>query len=596
MFARIGRVFLWLFAIVGVVSSVTLGLTLWSIDQWIGEHSATPEPAETIVLSLDFRQALVDAPPQSPLTALVEGPSPALRDMVAAIDRARSDPHVTGLVAEFGHDTFGMATAQELQGAIERFRDSGKPVIAYADSFGELGGGNFSYLLATAFDEIWLGPMGGVGLTGLFSQMPFAERGLDDLGIEPEVVRRGAYKTFPDIATEDGLSPEHREMVEALLDSLYEQLVAGIADGRELAPETVASLIDTGPLLAQEALDAGLIDGIEHRTGLRADLDARFGDDAAWMGGADYLALGVEDEEPAENRIALIYAVGPVVLGEEERSPLDGGSSVIAAESTALVIEDAVADESIDAIVLRLNTPGGSAVASEVVRRAVLHAEDQGKPLIVSMGDVAASGGYWIAAGADTIVAQPATITGSIGVFSVGFATRAFWRDIGITWDQVQRGRHAGMWSPIDPMSGSELDRMTVIIDDVYENFLTVVSDGRGLDRQTVDGIGQGRVWTGEQALDLGLVDRLGGFDEALSAAREALDLAADAPIQVEIRPEPPSPFDLLAQFLGTGVGPDAQTQALLDRLTPLIDAAAPITADPGAQLLRMPAIGLPHY
>lgn len=593
MFARIGRVLLWLFAIVGLVAVVLAGVTIWSVDRWIGERLARPELGETIVLSLDLRQSLVEGPPQSPLAVLLQGTPPSVREVVEAIDRARTDPRVTGLVAEFGADPFGMATAQELRDAIASFRESGKPLIAYADSFAGLGGGNASYLLATAFDEIWLHPLGTVGITGFAAQMPFAREALSNAGVEPEVARRGPYKTFPDVLTQDGFTPENREMTTALLDSLYGQLVDGIAEGRGLTPETVRSLIDRAPLMTEEARAAGLVDRVEHRFDLDAELESRFGGEASRLGARDYLALGTGDEEEPQARVALIYAVGPVVLDEEDRSPLDGGGTVIAAGTTAEAIHDAIDDEEIGAIVLRIDSPGGSPVASEVVRRAVLRAGEEGKPLIVSMGGAAASGGYWIAAPARTIVAQPATFTGSIGVFAINAASRAFWSDIGVNWDTVRRGRHAGMGSFVDRLSESEEERFSAIVDSIYENFLTVVAEGRGMSREQVDEIGRGRVWTGLQAQERGLVDRLGGLNAALAAAREALDLAADAPLAVEIRPEPPSPLERLAEMLRRGPGLDARSTAILEHLNPLLEAAAPLVAEPGSQMLRMPDLGI---
>ncbi|NBC31155.1 MAG: signal peptide peptidase SppA [Alphaproteobacteria bacterium] len=593
MFARIGRFLLWLFAIVGIVTIIVVGAAIWSVDRWIGERLARPEPAETILLSLDLRQPIVDGPPQSPLSVLLRGAPTSIREVVESIDRARTDPRVAGLVAEFGGAAFGMATAQELRDAVTRFRDSGKPLIAYADSFAGLGGGNASFLLASAFDEIWLQPIGTIGITGFASQMPFAREALARIGIQPEVVRRGPYKTFPDILTQDGLTPENREMTAALLDSLYGQLVDGVAEGRGLEPDTVRSLIDRAPLLTEEALEAGLIDRIDHRFDLRTEIEERFGSETSWLDARSYLALNTVEAPEPQAEVALIYAVGPVVLDEDDRSPLDGGGPVIAAETTAQAIHDAIDDEDIDAIVLRIDSPGGSPVASEVVRRAVLRAAEEDKPLIVSMGGAAASGGYWIAAPARTIVAQPGTFTGSIGVFAINAASSAFWRDIGVNWETVRRGRHAGMGSLVDALSESEAQRFTALVDDIYDTFLTVVAEGRGLDRARVDEIGRGRVWTGAQAQERGLVDRLGGLDEALVVARETLDLAADAPLAVTIRPEPASPLERLAELLRSGPGLDARTRAMLARLDPLLDAVAPLAAEPGSQLLRMPDPGI---
>jgi protease-4 len=548
-----------------------------------------PEAPDGIVLRLDLRQELREGPATDGFTRAVLGETaPTLGQVIDAIDRAAEDPRVRGLVAVLDGDVFGPATAQELHAAIMRFRDSGRFTLAQASSFGETGPGDWPYYIATACEEILLQPVGILGLTGLRAEVPFAEQVLSEIGLNAEFVRRGPYKTLPESLTQRDFSPEHREMIQSLVGDLYEQLVTGIAEGRGLPPAEVRQIIDSGPYTAPGALDLGLVDAVGHRQDVEQMALERAGEQAGLIDPVQYLDLTGAPDEPA-GRVALIYAIGTIVPGESEAPPFIAGA-LMGADTIAGALEDAAARDDIDAIVLRIDSGGGSATASETIARAVRQAEEAGKPVIVSMGTAAASGGYWIAADAREIVALPATLTGSIGVFAGKVVTEDLWDNIGVNWGVVERGANAGIWSSLSPYSESGAARVTEVVDHIYEQFIEHVAEGRGLSPDAVQSIAEGRVWTGAQARELGLVDRLGGLETAMAAAREAAGLAPEPPLDLVVLPEAPSALQQLLR-LTSGARTGTESLALLHRLAPLLHQLDPLAADRG--LLQMPETGL---
>lgn len=573
------------FAVIGflsVLAAAGIGVGVYLL---VSRPTAEPPP-DRALLELDLRQPLADERASDPLMRLVRPVPPTLREAVTAVDLARDDDRVVGLVLAFGGDTMDLAAAQELGDAISRFRATGRLAFAYADSFGELSAANNAYVLASNVDEIWLRPDGMLGLTGIRLEMPFAGDALDDLGVLAELERRGEYKNFPEMLTRSSPTPSSREMMQSLASDLHDQMTTRIAAGRGLASADVARLIDEGPYVAEEALANDLVD----RLGLRHAFDAHVADRLEPTGESlpvqRYLAAVDERAEPAAD-VALIYATGTIVQGNGGSRPL-APDGLMGADTIAQAIDDAVADDELAAIVLRINSGGGSAVASAIIGEAVSRARDQGKPLIVSMGMAAASGGYWIATHAREIVAEPATLTGSIGVFGGKLVVAELSDDLGITWSAVQRGRNADFWSIVEPYSLDGAQRLSAVLDDIYGRFVARVADGRDLSPDVVADIAGGRVWTGAQALEIGLVDRLGGLEEALVAVREALGLAADAPLRLVELPKPRSPFERVSELLGTGLSVQHPASPALDRLAPVL---APLVAHPGEDLLRMPPL-----
>lgn len=507
-----------------------------------------PELPGRMLLTADWREGLSESSVAPSVLNLELRARPTITDIVLALDAAAADPRVGGLLVQLAETSNGFGATQELRDAVKRFRASGKFAIAYADSFGELSSGNEGYYLATAFDEIDLQAVGLVGLTGLAAQVPLAHDLLTSLGIDVEVQRRAEYKTAMETLTDSQLTGPNREQLDALLDTLNGQLVSGIAEGRRLAPEQVRDLIDRGPFSSDEARSVMLVDALRYGDETTYTSLHRLGDGTRVVDLADYAAQRPVPKDPAAT-VALVRAAGMITRGEG--SLVDG----IAADELAGVLRDIADDRQLQAVVLRLDSGGGSAVASETIRHAVELVQASGKPVIVSMSSTAASGAYWIALAADHIVAQPGTLTGSIGVVAGKPVLAEAWRKLGLHWAELVRGDHADIWSINKPYSPDAKARVDNLVGWLYDRFTTLVAEGRDISPERAREIAKGRVWAGATALDLGLVDELGGLDEALAAVRRLLQLAPEAPLDIRIRPEEKYPAQRLLNLLRSRVG-----------------------------------------
>lgn len=556
----------------------------------------TPALPDKIILSVDLTQGLADRPGEGGWLELLVGAKPSLRDFLDAIEASGDDPRVKGLVARIGSDQFALAEAQQIRDAIKGFRAKGKFAIAFADSFGEFGGGTRPYYLASAFNRIWLQPMGTVGLTGLYAETPYFKGTLDMLGIDAEFDHIGRYKTAANVLTNTGMTAPDREQVEALIASASAQVVAGIAHDRKLSPGTVRAAIDSGPLLPDEALQAKLVDHIGYRDQAVAAARKRAGANAKLVGLSTYLG-GAERPNRAGTRIALIYGSGLIVSGSGSEGPLSG-SVEMGADDVVRAFRAAVRDPKVRAILFRIDSPGGSVTASETIWRAVEQAGKAGKPVIVSMGNVAGSGGYYIAAPAAKIVAEPATLTGSIGVLAGKLVVSGLLKKIGVTTDSAQFGANAGMGSVTSPFSPFAQSRLQALLDATYKGFKDHVAAGRHMSPEAVEAVAKGRVWTGEDAKAHGLVDALGGYGTALRLARQAAGIAPKAPVELTLFPRERPPIELLYDRLTgkprpvTGLGVGALGRAI-EALEPLVLRIQALIEPPG--MLSMPPIGQPR-
>lgn len=556
------RFLIGLLASIGAVTLVVVVLAVVGLTRYVGYAPALPE---RMLLTADWREGLAERGTATGLLDFALHPKPTITDIVMALDAAAADPRVGGLVVRLAETTNGLGATQELRDAIKRFRASRKFAIATADSFGELSSGNEGYYLATAFDEIDLQPGGLVGLTGLSAQVPLARDLLASLGIDFEVVRRAEFKTAMETLTDSQLTEPNREQLDALLDTLNGQLVDGIAEGRRMAPAAVQQLIDQGPFSSDEARAARLVDALRYPDEATRTSLARLGHHAVAVDLADYVAQRPEPHVPVA-AVALVRAAGMIHRGEG--SPVDG----IAADELAGVLAGIAKDKHVHAVILRLDSGGGSAVASETIRHAVQQVRAAGKPVVVSMGSTAASGAYWIAVAADRIVAQPGTLTGSIGVIAGKPVLADTWRKLGVNWAEISRGDNAEIWSINKPYSEASKARVDQLVGWLYDRFTSLVAEGRKLAPARVQEIARGRVWAGATALELGLVDKLGGFDEAAAAVREALELPPDAPLDIEIRPEERYPAERLLDLLGASLG---SLSTLLGTAWPALDGTA---------------------
>ncbi|HQN39648.1 MAG TPA: S49 family peptidase [Thermoanaerobaculia bacterium] len=565
------RFFVRLFAVIGVLA--TLILLVGFVFALVGA-AAKPRLPKELLIEVDFEQPVIAQKPDDPFAAAMMGNSMDLRDVVEGLERAADDQRVQLLVARLGAAPMAMATAQELRDAILAFRARGKKAIAWAETFGETGPGNTSYYLATAFDEIHLQPSGDVGLTGLVMESPFLAGTLEKLGVEPRMGQRYEYKNAMNTFTEKAFTPAHAEAMEAIVDSWYEQLVQGIATGRGKSPEEVRALIDGGPYLGVEAVDAGLVDALSYRDAVYDRAEELAEGEPVRRTLARYLAVAGRPHAKGA-RIALVYGVGSVVRGKGGFDPLSGSASM-GSDTVAKALRQAIDDEKVKAILFRVDSPGGSYVASDTIWHETVRAREAGKPVVVSMGDVAGSGGYFVAMAADKIVAQPGTITGSIGVLGGKLLTRELWAKLGVTWDEVHRGTKATMWSGLSDYEPEQWARYEAGLDRVYLDFTTKAAAGRGKTREEIHAIAKGRIWSGADALRLGLVDELGGMTTALRLAREAAGLAPDAAVELKLYPEPRTPFQaVMEQLRGEQATASPVLVRLLEALRPVIRLAA---------------------
>ncbi|MER5645595.1 signal peptide peptidase SppA [Streptosporangium sp. NPDC002524] len=488
-----------------------------------------------LVLELDLTEGLTDgSPPVDPLSAVLAMRKTSLTDVLAGLKRARKDDRVKALIVKIGGQPLGLAIVQELRQAVVHFRASGKLTVAFAETFGELGGGTVPYYLGSAFERVYLQPSGDVGLTGVAMEQRFLRGALGKLGVEYQIGQRHEYKTAANTFTQDHMTEAHRESMGRITESITEQVVAGIADGRRLEPARVRELIDQGPFIGSEAVEAGLVDRLAYRDEVYDEVKEAFGDNTLLLYVGRYAkALSAKKlPHPGEQTVALVRGNGAIRLGRSGRSPLGGGGAM-GSDTICAALRAARRDDNVKAVVFRVDSPGGSYTASDAIWREVVLTRKAGKPIVISMGDLAASGGYMVSMAADAIVAQPGTLTGSIGVFGGKAVIGGLLEKIGVSSEIVGEGANSGMLSPSHAFSEAQWARVNAWLDRVYDDFVNKVAEGRGLSRERAHELAKGRVWTGADALESGLVDELGGLEDALALARKKAGLSVDAPVRV---------------------------------------------------------------
>ena len=583
-----GKVLVRILAVIGglVIFGVVVGLLVVALMR-AGKGGI---PSKTI-LEVNLEQGIIEDLPDDPFAAFTLKDVPTLRGIVEALEKARDDDRVVGLVARVGTAPLGMAQIQELRNAVIAFRAKKKPAVAYAETFGEFGPGGGAYYLATAFDEIWLQPSGDIGLTGVILESPFVRGTLDKLGFKPRMDHRYEYKNAMNFYTDKKYDPHHREAMEKLMRSWFSQLVKGISEGRHLTPQQVESLADRGPFLGKEAQDAGLVDGMAYRDEVYARVKKKMGPGASFLYLDPYLKRAGRPHASGKT-IALIYGVGAVSRGEGGYSPFSG-EDVMGADRVTAAFRQAVKDPAVKAIIFRVESPGGSYVASDSIWRETVRAKKAGKPVVVTMGNLAGSGGYFVAMSADKIVAQPGTITASIGVLGGKFLSSEFWEKLGLSWDEVHSSANSTYWTGTHDYSEAEWARFQAWLDRVYEDFTGKVAEGRKLPKEKVLQIAKGRIWTGEDAKELGLIDELGGFPEALRLAKEAANIPAKDEVNVKIYPAKKSPFQALFEEGPPSSEPEEAAVAALAKgmkeIQPTIRRIKMLAAGADAAVLTMP-------
>jgi len=495
-----------------------------------------------MVLTADLRSTLQDSNAQNPF-GLYTHPLTVM-DVVLSLDRAGRDSRVKGLYLRAGNAGIPVAEAEELNAAIARFRKTGKFVIADAQDFGSTGLGD--YLLATSANEIWMQPKGMFGAAGAGAGAFFLKGFFDKIDAVPQIAKRADYKSAADMFMEKDYTQPDREQTTAFLQSWYNSASAEIAADRKLSVSAVDEALQASPQFASDVRAKGLVDKIGYDDEAGNEALARAGNGAKFEPLADYArATAQAAEYGTGTRIALVEGAGEIVDGSADGGVF-GGSTVIAGDDYAQAIRDATHDKSVKAIVLRVDSPGGSVSASAQILDAIRKAQAAGKPVVVSMGTLAASGGYYISCSADRIVAEPATLTGSIGVLTGKVSIGKSLALAGVTAGEIGVGKNALFDSGIAPYTDAQWQDLNAQADVIYADFMAKVAKGRKLPLAQVQDIAKGRVWTGADAASRGLVDQLGGFWTAVDAARKLAKIPADTRVIFREYPRPKSFMDVL--------------------------------------------------
>ena len=541
------RIFAFIFMLLGIVFAAAIAVSVL-LFMLVGGGPSIPDGA-TLVLRIGGE--LAETTPDDVVSYVSGSRTPTVRATVDLLRKAKADARIKAvLLKPTGFATPYWGKVQELRDAVRDFREAGKPVYAYLEY-----GGDQDYFLASAADKIFLMPSSPLQLVGVATYELFLRGTLDWAGAYADLHHIGAYKSAPNQFTERTMTETHREMSTSLNRALYESIVSTIASARNKSDADVRTLIDMGPFLPEAALGAGLVDGVAYEDQVSDELrKATSGDDSSartTVSGEEYgqvslASLGL-NRGP---RIAVVYAAGAIVNGESGYDPING--PVVGSDTLIEHIREARRDSSVKAIVLRIDSPGGSATASDAVWRELMR-EKAGlnpRPIVASMSDLAASGGYYIAMPADVIVAQPSTLTGSIGIFGGKFVTGGVYDKLGANIESTSIGRHAEMNSPDRPYNADEARKLEEQLRDFYNDFIEKAAASRRSTPEKIDQIAQGRVWTGSQAKDNGLVDELGGLARAIDIAKARAEIAEDSDVEVVVFPPPKSFYELLSEQL----------------------------------------------
>ena len=553
-------------AILGALSLIGTAIVMIAV---IGVRGKVPSKT---ILEANFEEAFPEDVPDTPTAHLMLDQRQTLRDVVDAIDRGASDDRVVGMIARIGASSLGMAQTQEIRDAVQRFRAHKKFAVAYSETFGEFGPGNGAYYLATAFDHIYLQPSGDVGLTGIIMESPFVKGTLSKLGMTFHGDHRYEYKNALNTLTETKYTAAHKEAMTAIMNSWFNQIKDGICQARQIPPDKFQALVDAGPYLGKEAVAAKLVDAIAYRDQVYGDVKSKAGDGAELLYLDKYLNRAGRPHERGKT-VALVFGVGDVTRGKSDYDPVQGSENM-GSDTVAGAIRTAAEDKDVKAILFRVDSPGGSYVASDAIWREVVRARQAGKPVIVSMGNLAGSGGYFVAMAADKIVAEPGTITASIGVLGGKMLTSGLWDKVGLSWDEVHQGENATMFTGTHDYTPAEWGRFQAWLDRVYVDFTSKVADGRKLPQEKVLEIAKGRIWSGQDAKNLGLVDELGGYDTALNLAKKAVGVPEGDDVKIVVYPRPKT---LLGSIIARR-GPDnSDKEAMGQTLARILQVVQPV-------------------
>lgn len=551
-----------------IVSTLLIGFTVAKIGERV--TASKPLPSR-MLLTYTFKDNLVEAPGQPRLDGSLLAKQPMISDFVNALDRASRDTRVVGFAADIENINLNVAQVQEIRQAVIRFRNAGKFAMIYAPNYGGMGSGMGDYYLASAFSEIWMQPIGLVGINGVAVQVPFFKGVFDKVGIEADFVHKGIYKSAPESLTSTGMTAPTRENMTTLVNDLSSQILSDISASRKV---DAAALQAQSPFTDKLALQAKLIDNIgyfdEVAEAARAKVDGEktkgldlftyakkttpkkpSSESRAEMVAALKKLEGADDAPAATvkktaSKIAVIIGAGEISAGAGSSGFGEGGMT---ADKIAAAFKAVEKNDDIGAVVFRIDSPGGAPDAAETIRRAVMQVQKKGKPVVVSMGGYAASGGYWVATPADKIVAQPGTVTGSIGVFGGKIVVAGLLEKLGVNIETITSAEGADMWAANRKFTEAEYAKYSALLDNIYDAFLTRVADGRKMTKEQAHGLAEGRVYTGREAKERGLVDMLGGLDVAIGEAKALAGFKPEQDVPVVYYPPKQSPLMMFMQM-----------------------------------------------
>lgn len=566
--------------VIGAVVLISALLTVFAASR-VGDQ-ATSIPGE-FILALTIDSGVGEQGREPTLMDPFPFARPTVRQVVDSLDRAATDDRVKSLLVNLESGGLDIAHIQEIRAAIKRFRASGKKAIIFSTSYGDFGEGLGNYYFASAFDQIWMQPVGMLSIAGIGIEMPFVKTLLEKIGARAQFYQREEYKNAMETFTSNTMSGPSRESITDMVNGLAGQMAAEIAADRNIKVPAFKALVDKGLLTGDEALAAGLIDRLDYVDTLIDETQIAAGgnpddDKPELVALQDYAAHAPAQRGP---KVALVYATGMIAPGGT-------GEGVADADRIANAILDSADDKDYKALVLRIDSPGGSPTASETIRRAMVKAREKGMIVVVSMGPVAASGGYWIATDSDRIFASPATLTGSIGVIMGKFELSALWEKLGVNWEEQTWGENADLWSVNTPFDAAAAERMNILIDDIYASFVARVAAGRHMTPEQVRSIAKGRAWTGEAAQKIGLVDELGGLDAALDYAARNVSAENRHGITIDVLPKPEGPWEQLISMFGGGASVSEGIKAVETMASKMsVINAGPVAYDPVLDMMR---------
>lgn len=550
------------FAIFGAVF-ITILLALLTI---LGSSAKVADVPTNTVLQIDFNANYAEVRGDEFFAEFSGSSVYSVYDLIKAINIAAEDTRVKAIAASINVTPLGLAQIQDISRAIELFKSSGKEAYLFSSGMGSFGRGTKEYYLASFFDEIWLQPSAEIGITGVSIEVPFFKKILGKLGVTPEFYSRYEYKTAAASLTENSLSKPYKEELNKLGQGLFDQMIDAIAYNRHLSQDKVKTLINKAPLFADEALNEGLADKLGYQQEMESFLERRY--QAKTLPIEDYMANLSDYQEDEAPLVAVLALEGAINSGLSSTSPVN--DMVIGSQSVIEQLDDLSKYNNLKALIVRINSPGGSYTASDEIWYALKRFKAwKSVPIVVSMSNYAASGGYFVSLAGDYIIAEPATLTGSIGVLGGKIVLADLWKKLDINWAELKYGDNAGILSANHKFSPSEKKVFNRSLDRIYDDFTAKVAKARNLDISQMDKIARGRVWLGDEALKLGLIDALGGFESALVKAKELGGIKPGENFGLVYYPKQPSFQEQLSKYLGAGRLPSLQ---VLEKYGILVD------------------------